>query len=272
MDINGDKLDDLCGVDAAGFSCQLNKGENDQGIYSYGTKLLWSRQLTENLLNTSGNQGRYDEATINDTLRFADLNADGLVDFCVRDKTRVMCGLNTGQSFTNLSLWKRLNSSYGIYDLNSVYTGFTNPLNNNVVYRNAFDNSFNLIDWNQDGRADLCSAIGNGRFACGTNTIDAFAELKEVAPLYEYLGNMTIAGESKRPLYTPLSVVDINDDTISDLCYRSDKGISCVIGQAKNYSKLKSITTGYGNQTKIEYGFLNDPDIYTQGVNVGNNL
>jgi RHS repeat-associated protein len=265
MDINGDGLGDLCGFFEAGLQCQLNQGLSAVNTPSFGSLAKWSGDLNTPFLSRK---------SVAATLRFADLNNDGLIDFCARDDKAVKCAYNNGLSFEPMTTWLTLGADYGVPDWEM----------SNAKSDTAFDDTFYLFDWNQDGKADLCSGEMGNIYSCGFNQQGHFAPLSKVSSFVSS-PNITQAtgvelgkgsqlfgmfhgsivrdtGHIEFPRHTPFQWADINGDAVADMCYRGASGVTCSLGQDHKYQKLVGITSGLGTSTQVEYGDLKDPSIY----------
>jgi hypothetical protein len=164
IDVNGDGLGDLCGFFEQGMKCQLNQGLSVAKVPVFGSLQTWSSGLTTAFLSRE---------SVAATLRFGDLNGDGLQDFCVRDDKAVQCAYNNGLDFEPIVKWLTLNANYGVADWQM----------GDEQTHTAFDDTFQLIDWNQDGKADLCSGEMGNKYSCGINQQGSFAALSQVSDL-----------------------------------------------------------------------------------------
>ncbi|UJS23589.1 FG-GAP-like repeat-containing protein [Thiothrix winogradskyi] len=248
VDINGDGLTDLCGAGIKrvvggstmvinGFYCSLHTGYNSsqQPIYS---EMVSYALLLGNLVA---------DKTFQDTFRYSDLNADGLPDTCWREGNEYKCSINTGRAFEPPRKWADAGINGGWID--------------NAAGRR----SLMLHDINNDGRSDLCVEMSGYSFGCGINWGGGFSNLQPYAPLRYGSGTIDLPNAKTNKGHLPVRLADINADGNADFCYRGIQGgITCGLAAPQEPALLRRVTTGYGNITEIEYGFLSNPAVYAK--------
>jgi len=127
-DINNDGLADICARDSGYYQCQLNNGRN------------WA--FAGHIVPMSDANG-WGERRFYSTIRFADINADGRTDFCVRDSGGFYCLSNIS------SAWQGTAFSIALTDWN----GWT---------EDKYFSTIHLIDVDGNGIADLCYRDSGG--------------------------------------------------------------------------------------------------------------
>ncbi|MGF1767323.1 type IV secretion protein Rhs [Enterovibrio makurazakiensis] len=212
IDINDDSYLDVCAFNETGFFCALNDN---------GTKLNAGRYWSTNF-------------TINDASRLLDVNNDRLIDVCKVDKAGISCANNTGAG---------LSSDYQLHN-----QGFTleKTYNNIPVYRvNEPVNmpQSNFVDINGDGYVDICGVKLDGDYSCSLgkrsegslqfSSPESWATgipvgIKHAlsAPVLseaEYDSDVKVLEQLQRTL----SLSDLNNDGLPELCYRRDSQLVC---------------------------------------------
>ena len=277
MDISGDGAQDVCGFYSDGLKCQLNKGVNSNNQFTFGAQQTMSTELTQSYMQQEG---------VTDTLRFGDLNGDGLSDLCLRDNLNLRCALNKGNGFTSLTTWLTLPDTYKVADWNTNTTKVDSP----------HDGTLSLVDWNQDGKVDVCVAQMDNQYQCALNTSHAsatgFSALQkvadavaspyhmEVSPIeygttsYWFRNKKTVTslGQVEPMRHYPLQWADANSDGALDVCHRGADGISCHLGNNVRYHRLTGVVSGLGKVTNIAYGRLNNASIYVTQSTSDSNL
>lgn len=185
-DINGDGKDDFCALDASGWICYLSTGT---GVGARVNGPEWSS-------SNGWNQPYY-----YGTIRMGDLNGDGRADVCARGAAGMWCALSSGTSFEPMfagPLW-------------SDAAGFTDV---------AYWNTIRMVDFDNDGRADLCARTASG-VECYRYTQNGFGPAIAGPQLSDALGWKDMDNAST------IRFADIDGDGDLDLCARANAGIRC---------------------------------------------
>ncbi len=196
------------------------------------TKFTWSETPTSPIMgidtdNANGNSIYNTGSCLNDSgcmsesSSFADLNGDGMLDLCYRDKSLgIVCRLNDG--------YGKFVADYSPLD-NLCKKGFTSSLGN----CNDSDNfsSITYQDFNLDGKADIVFRSdkgvrlylnnGNGFTSATLNITDICGN--------DTKDSTTGTGCNSEDNYFTVKYTDVNGDKIPDICYRSDHGIACAL-------------------------------------------
>jgi|GEM_PF-3511814 len=222
VDWNGDARTDYCRMvceDDGGGSCETweHKNYRLRCAISDGTNLI-DQQIGADL--PAGQAGAIG------TRWFADWNGDGRVDFC-----RAFDDL-ADQSIGHLKLKCALSTPAGYTDVKVVSfgTGFTT-----LAAELGAPSSRAMVDWNGDGRADLCRVIDDGsgiaelRCVLGKAYVFDRTWLSWVSGQDVSMGTFYDAGEPDARMW-----VDVNGDGKSDYCRQSSTSmaISCALSTA----------------------------------------
>ncbi len=145
IDLDGDGRDDVCARAAAGLVCHLSTGDGFGPAIS-GPAL-------------ADDSGWRDDSNFQ-TIRFADVTGDGMLDVCARANAGYRCWAFDGAGFGN-----RIGTDLLVDD--SGWTG-------ERYYR-----TIDFVDLDRDGRSDLCARAARG-IACWRSLGDSFAEAETV--------------------------------------------------------------------------------------------
>jgi hypothetical protein len=196
-DVNGDGSADACGRHGTGVVCGLSTG----GAFAPAT--LWSPTFSTAL--------DWNLAPYYATLRFPDLNADGMADVCGRARDGVYCGLSSGGAFTATSRWlARFTDAEG-WGQPASYLTMAFP------------------DVDGDGRADVCSRGAEG-VLCALNIAGAFGAAAVWSSAFS-----DINGWGAAPLYTLIRYADLDGDGSADVCGRDAAGVSCGLSNGAGF-------------------------------------
>lgn len=136
VDINGDGKADVCGRGGDQILCAVSTGTE------FGPAAGWTN-------------GYHDGAGWNSdpaywaTIRFEDVNGDGMADVCGRGVNGVRCAVSNGSAFTNLGNWDMVYSDANSWN--------THPSHWSTI---------RFPDLNGDGAADVCGRHESG-LMCG---------------------------------------------------------------------------------------------------------
>lgn len=186
-DVNGDGLDDLCARAAAGLRCYPSHGDG------------FDASLSTELLTNEGGWGFPEHFG---TVRFGDINGDGMEDACARGNAGMFCWLARpdgqfeptveGPAWSDEAGWDRV-ECWG---------------------------TIRLVDLDGDGLADLCGRGPNG-IRCHLSTGDGFGP-EIVGPELS-----DAVGWSDHSNASTVRFADIDGDGDADLCARANRGIWC---------------------------------------------
>ncbi len=156
-DLNGDGKADICGRGGAGMACGLSDGQSfapvDFWTFHYGDP-SWSS-----------------DPSYWKTIRFADINIDGLDDICGRHIDGLVCMLSSGSEFIDYNNWQY---------------GFSND--EGWKENESMWSTLHLIDVNQEGLPAIC-----GRDRVGIVCAPAAVNNKPIAVPDQYSTSMNTA-------------------------------------------------------------------------------
>ena len=231
-DINGDGMDDVCGLGNLEIYCAHSDGNNlgnfDEWVDSFSN---W-----------------HTDPSYWATIRFPDLNGDGMADVCGRDEQGMMCGLSDGSTFAALTNW---------------HPGFGNAFNWQAD--EAYWGTIRFPDLNGDGMADIC-ARGVGGLSCGLSDGQSFGNLSTWA------GSFADAnGWNDRTNWGTIQYADINGDGMVDVCGRANGGIHCAKSTGVNFIIETYWTVNYRDTTgwdndEAYWGTIRFPDLNGDGM------
>ena len=212
LDLNGDGLPDVCGRATEGLYCALNLNGT-----TFGVPKIWTP-----VFGDAGGWG--DSPQHYGTIKYADLNADGLPDVCGRSTTGLYCVLNLGnESFGQGRYW----TSY-----------FANA---DGWYAPEHYSTIQFVDLNGDELPDVCGRT-NGGLYCLTNS---YGQAFDSGRLWTTAYGAGGWGEQEHH-YATIQYVDINADGFVDVCGRSSQGLYCGLSTATDdgaWVELRTIDT-----------------------------
>jgi hypothetical protein len=191
-DVNGDATADVCGRGGTGIYC----GTSDGTAFFNGTD-NWAPDFSD--------ANGWSADKYYSTIRFPDLNGDGMADVCGRGSTGLFCGISDGESFTNVHLWSDAFSDANGWNTASHY--------DTLVYS----------DIDADGRVDVCGR-GTGGMYC------AYSNGSNFDQLHIYANSVTDAnGWTQAQYYKTFMFANIDSsaDAPTELCARGSAGIIC---------------------------------------------
>ncbi len=227
------------------------------------------------------------------TIQYPDINGDGKPDICGRSDSGIKCGLNSGESFSEVTRWTTgFGSSWGypqnystltFLDLDSdgksdicgrAETGIYCALSNGSSYNtytqwssyygagwNAEQHysTIRFPDLNGDGRPDICGRAGNGIY-CGLNNGTSFDYPSLWTPSYGSSWHIP-------QHYSTITYPDLNADGKSDICGRAGSGIYCGINNGSGFDPYTKWTNYYGAGWNAEqhYSTIRFPDLNGDG-------
>lgn len=188
-----------------------------------------------------------------DTLKYPDINGDGLADICYRGDSGITCHLDKGVGPDGtLQLGQVIQTSI-CADSSGAYGG-CNDRNNHYV--------IDYADVNGDGMADLLYR-GDVGLQVWLSTSTGFTQ---------FSSNSGVCGDGSTVFGTcndddnhySLQYPDFDGDGIADVAFRADGGVAAVKIGARA-GAVSKITTGLGGAVSLVYLPLTDNSIYTKG-------
>src|SRR5574341_2599965 len=245
-DVNGDGRSDVCGRGSDGIWCVPSTGTG------FAPTALWSSAYS----NTNG----WADANNYTTITYPDLNADGRDDVCGRGDNGITCALSTGTRFDPPTYW----ALFAYSDAN----GWDNAI---------YYSTIRYPDLNGDLKPGICGRASGGLY-CALNTGSSFENPIYWTSAFANDGQMPAGGWTDVSNYSTIQYLDLNRDTKTDVCGRSDSGIVCALSTGTAFGSLTtwSSTTftdaqGWNNPiyySSIQYADVNgdgDPDICGRG-------
>jgi len=292
LDINADRITDYCVVNSK-ITCYLGSVENGKINYQDNDvininiyELIAGGSLYETAGKYSNASGQKDIKRALDTVTFGDINNDGSNDICFIFGSMPTCRLNNGIG--------GFSKEFKIEDVNAYENFSMNSGKYNENDMSRFYRSFEIKDWDRDGKNDLCWVNG-ASLMCSLATITSFTEAQEIIPLnlsedvfvslkskkkkkkkstLGYVKNGFKDGESSVRYYLsqdsaisfgPLKKInDTDGDGRPEICYRSEAGISCVNQARTSQHRIRTIENSYGAKKSVRYGSTLDYSVYVQ--------
>lgn len=232
IDLNGDGRSDFCISLAKGLTCYLNTGSGWQESTAYAIP-AWSTA-------TAG----WTEPRFYNSVKFADLSGDGLVDVCGRGVNNAFdCYVNTGSGWDASKGYGYTtpNIAGGVWDTtvstrtyecvrtaNSNYVsgnlcplGFENQWVTRISYQDGAYLNAQFIDLNGDGLVDICARGVNG-LECALNTGTSWVAAPGLT-----LGWADAYGWNLAKYKDTIKFIDLNGDGLMDVCARNSTGLEC---------------------------------------------
>jgi RHS repeat-associated protein len=268
--------------------------------YSTGTTFTPAAQV---IFPSDGCVGYSQGGSLEDLV---DLNGDGLVDWIYRAKNcsdQILVALNNGNGFSTPTVWFNQNTlgmniqeDYRMFgDVNgdglndfiwrrwgwgevyvsiSTGTGFLAPIKwmneLSVEGRSPWSGDHArhfMADMNSDGKADFVTNPDGQRawYVLYSNGNDFHTYQKILPETVSYNGN------TYELTHQHINWLDHNGDGLLDVTYVMDESevpsLFLRLHDGEMPDLLKTITTGHGAQTKIEYKPLSDSAVYTKTYN-----
>ncbi len=211
VDIDNDGKMDLCARTATGIECYRSLGDGTFGPAIAGPQLS----------DASGWKDMDNASTI----RFADINGDGLPDICARANAGIRCWLNNGSGWSTQVNGPDWNEASGWDDF-------------------RFYTSFHLGDIDNDGMADICGRDASG-VKCHLSLGTSFGaeitgpQLSDASgwAAYPYFSTIRFGGQVPVAQCEPVAEDDVTCDGIDDNCngqIDEDADASCDDGDPCN--------------------------------------
>jgi len=195
-DMNGDGLSDICYRDDTGLKCFIN----NKGTFSSAAEIDTGICSDSHSGCSSHNNW--------DTIRFVDMDADGLADLVYR-------------SDTGIRIWKSTGSGLSLLASNTILSG---------DLPNGSDNNWKYLytpDTNGDGLADICYRADDG-MKCYVNQGDGVFDDTNPPDINTSIcanGSQEDGICDNEDNWDTIRFVDMDADGLQDLVYRSDEGM-----------------------------------------------
>lgn len=221
VDVNGDGRADLCGRGKAGITCSIFDG----------------RVFLPELAGPAWSDAAgWDKPQYSETIRYADIDGDGLTDVCGRSATGVSCGLSNGKGFPTEIAGPPWSDASG-WNASAYYT------------------TLQFADINGDGKADLCARASQG-VICEISNGKGFPT-QVVGPTWS-----SASGWDDAEYNSTLGFADLDDDGKDDVCARGWAGVQCALSTGATFAAAQpgpvwSDPTGWGAEPyygTIRYG------------------
>jgi len=196
-DINGDRIFDICARGARGIVCYLASGS------SFDVSVEGPSLSDDSGWNDLSNYG---------TIRFGDINGDGMDDICARGNSGIFCWASTGSGFGS-------RISGPTWSDDSGWNGI------------QYWSTISLTDINGDGMKDICARAARG-IICYLSTGEGFGTRIDGPAL------SNDSGWNDMSNYGTIRFGDIDGDGMDDLCARGNAGMFC----------WKSTGSGFGDR------------------------
>ncbi len=175
----------------------------------------------------SGDVGDYGNEKYWGTIRYPDLDGDGVSDICGRASGGLFCGLSTPavSRFSSPGYW-----TDGFSDAK----GWDDP---------KYYETIQYADVNGDGKDDVCGR-GSAGMRCALSTGSSFGP----ATLWGHFSDDGSWGDHDY-YYATIRLVDVDGDGKADLCGRGSAGISCAKSTGASFGGLSLYTSTFSNDS-----------------------
>jgi hypothetical protein len=232
-DVNGDGTADVCGRGVRGVYCALSNGS------SFDSVTLWGGFSDANAWGS--NESHWG------TIDFPDVNGDGKADRCGRGMSGIYCGLSTGSSFEEGTVWTSNYSNDKDWGTSESYWG-----------------TIRFPDVNGDGAADVC---GRGKLGVYCALSDGSSFDKGTLWTTGY-SNAEGWGDSES-YWGTIRFPDVNGDGKADVCGRNSEGMYCALSTGQAFEAVSRWTSHYSNAddwlSEHQWGTIGFPDVNDDG-------
>lgn len=293
VEINGDGEPDLCYRADSGIQCFLGDG---QGGFS-------TQIATDICANGSAKYGVCNDADNFNSIRFLDLNGDGLQDLFYRGDQGIQVHFSTGSGFRLASsspICANSWTGHGVCNDSDNHTLIYNPDINadgvpDLCYRGDRGIHCHVADgagrWIQERATDICA---NGSTKYGVcNDSDDYATIRFADLNNDGYTDLLYRGDAGIRVHlntgtgfvdavaTPIcrngacfnlnsiALADINADAQADLLMLESDGLKVWMQQDFRPRLVTRITDSLGASTQISYKPLTDPTVYDPAVTLG---
>ncbi|MDB4969593.1 MAG: uncharacterized protein JWN44_5282 [Myxococcales bacterium] len=261
-DLDGDAFADACVRLADGLHCARGNGDG-----TFGEATLWADW-------PFGDDAGAGEPAAVRSLRFGDVDGDGLDDVCLAKVGAIYCAVSTGSAFTPATPWSsalfdssgRRREKFDLVDVDgtggldlcsrhgdtlrcarSSGASFVAPVETTLP---AATTSVVYGDIDGDGRTDLCAWRPSG-LACSRSLGQGGLPFVDVE-------NDALAAPHLSPADgRALVLVDVDGDGRSDACARSQSGLQCALSNGKRLGAVGDPLADFGDS----HGWSGRPDI-----------
>jgi GH25 family lysozyme M1 (1,4-beta-N-acetylmuramidase) len=221
VDINGDGRADLCGRGKNGITCSIFDG----------------REFLPEIAGPAWTDAAgWDKPPYAETIRYADVDGDGLADVCGRSGDGVLCELSNGKGFPVEVVGPKWSDAAG-WNASEYYT------------------TLQFADINGDGKADLC----------GRASVGVLCEISDGKGFPTEVAGPTWSSASgwDAPEYnSTVGFADLDGDGKDDVCARGWAGVQCALSTGTTFAAAQlgpvwSDPTGWGVEmyyASIRYG------------------
>lgn len=171
-----------------------------------------------------GNNWAADE-TYWKTLQHADVDGDGLQDFCGRGACGIYCARNDGRGLGPFAKWT---SSFGDAE------GWNHPQYAETI-------RFANVDGDSSRKADVCGRAADGIHCAVSNGAGFGGSSRWSASFAD------AAGWSSDIYWPSLRLADVSGDGRADVCGRGGSGIYCAVSNGAGFGGLKLWTSSFNN-------------------------
>lgn len=160
------------------------------------------------------------------SIRFADVNGDGVADLCYRGSPAtggINCALALNGSFGPATSWT---------------SAFDSSWSSNEYYWGTIQ----YADVNGDGRADVCGR-GPGGVYCALSNGSSFGPLTLWSPAFSDANSWN----SDPSFWKTIRFADVNGDGKQDVCGRGTLGIYCALSNGSSFGPAALWSSQYSN-------------------------
>jgi hypothetical protein len=198
-DINGDGKADVCGRGQFGIDCAVSNGS------AFGPLGIWQGDFSD--MAGWGADPSYWQ-----TIRFPDINGDGMADVCGRGQFGIDCAVSNGSAFGAIGIWQGDFGDAGGWNGATYYPSIQFP------------------DVDGDGKADVC---GRGVFGvdCAVSNGTAFGSLG----VWQSGFSDASGWGSSASYFSTIQFPDVNGDGKADVCGRDSSEIACALSSGSAF-------------------------------------
>ncbi|MCP3943326.1 MAG: hypothetical protein GY710_17825 [Desulfobacteraceae bacterium] len=242
-DINGDGLPDICWRGNSGLWSALSKGD---GTFTEAKMALWN--LKDSAPQSDGGNNDTDNIP---TIRYPDLNGDGMADVCWRGDFGLWIALSKGDgTFAEPQKVLEKNLETGAHKLNG-----GNNDHNNI-------STIQFPDINGDGLPDICWRGDSGLWSALSKGDGTFAEAKMALWNLKDNAPQSDGGNNDTDNIPTIRYPDLNGDGMADVCWRGDLGLWIALSKGDGtFAKAQKVLgENLKNSAPASNGGNNDHD------------